>query len=100
MPPNSSTPWRSPRRSPPCSTPPEEDWPATWAEYEERFAAGMADAEIDDPVREMLDDLCAFRILDGKFRGAGDLARRALGPTNHSYTRFGVPASRRRPANR
>ena len=78
---------------------PEEDWPATWAEYEDRFAAGMADAEIDDPVRQMLDDLCAFRILDGKFRGAGDLARRALGPTNHSYTRFGVPASTREQMN-
>ena len=78
---------------------PEEDWPATWAEYEDRFAAGMADAEIDDPVRQMLDDLCAFRILDGKFRGAGDLARRALGPTNHSYTRFGVPAVTREQMN-
>lgn len=78
---------------------PESDWPATWAEYEQRFAEGMARAEIDAPVRRMLDELCAFEILRGKFRGAGDVARRTLGPINHSYTRFGVPAATREQMN-
>lgn len=74
---------------------PDSDWPTSWAEYEEYFAAGMADSTIDAPVRQMLDELCAFEIFNGKFRGAGDLVQRAVGPTHHSFTRFGVPAETR-----
>lgn len=74
---------------------PDADWPATWAEYEERFAEGMVSSGIDAPVRRMLDELCAFEIFNGKFLGAGDMVQRAVGPTHHSFTRFGVPAETR-----
>ena len=72
-----------------------EDWPSTWERYEELFDAGMAEARIDAPVREMLDDLVEFGPLAGKLAGAGTLLHRLVGPSHHSYTRFGVPAGTR-----
>ena len=72
-----------------------EAWPATWQDYERVFADGMEEARFEQPVREMLDDLCAFGPLDGKLAGSGTLLRRTVGPIHHSYTRFGVPAQAR-----
>ena len=70
-------------------------WPATWDEYERVFAEGMEEAAIDESVREMLDDLCAFGPLDGRLAGSGTLLHRTVGPVHHSYTRFGVPGRAR-----
>lgn len=70
-------------------------WPATWDEYESVFVDGMGEARFAPPVREMLDDLCAFGPLDGKLAGSGTLLHRTLGPIHHSYTRFGIPAQAR-----
>ena len=70
-------------------------WPATWDEYEKVFAEGMAEANFDEPVREMLDDLCAFGPLDGKLAGSGTVLHRTVGPVHHSYTRFGIPGPTR-----
>lgn len=72
-----------------------EAWPATWEAYEKVFADGMEEARFEQPVREMLDDLCAFGPLDGKLAGSGTLLHRTVGPIHHSYTRFGIPEQAR-----
>ena len=66
-------------------------WPTSWEAYEEYFRQGMEAARIDDPVREMLDDLVRFGPLSGKLLGLGTALARTVGPVNHSFTRFGVP---------
>ena len=66
-------------------------WPENWQAYEEYFESGMAAAQIDAPVREMLDDLVRFGPVSGKLLGAGTALHRLVGPANHSFTRFGVP---------
>lgn len=68
-----------------------EAWPESRQAYEEYFDRGMADGQIDPPVREMLDDLCRFGPLSGTLLGAGTALHRVVGPAHHSFTRFGVP---------
>lgn len=73
----------------------ESAWPENWDAYERYFAAGIDAGGFDAPVRDMLDDLCAFGPLAGTFLGGGTLAQRLVGPTYRSYTRFGIPGGMR-----
>lgn len=70
---------------------PEARWPATWAEYEKRFADGLEAVEIDDTVREYLQKLADFRVLEVRMKQLGTLAHKTVGPWNLSVTKFAVP---------
>lgn len=70
---------------------PETRWPATWAEYEQRFAEGLEDVEIDDTVRDYLQSLADFRVLEIRMKQLGTLAHKTIGPWSLSMTKFGVP---------
>ena len=70
---------------------PEARWPATWAEYEKRFADGLEAVEIDDTVREYLQKLADFRVLEVRMKQLGTLAHKTVGPWNLSMTKFAVP---------
>lgn len=69
----------------------EARWPATWAEYEKRFADGLEAVEIDDTVREYLQKLADFRVLEVRMKQLGTLAHKTVGPWNLSMTKFAVP---------
>lgn len=70
---------------------PEARWPDTWAEYEKRFADGLEAVEIDDTVREYLQKLADFRVLEVRMKQLGTLAHKTVGPWNLSMTKFAVP---------
>lgn len=70
---------------------PEGRWPATWAEYERRFAEGLEAVEIDDTVRDYLQSLADFRVLEIRMKQLGTLAHKTIGPWSLSMTKFGVP---------
>lgn len=70
---------------------PEARWPTTWAEYEQRFAEGLEAVEIDDTVRDYLQSLADFRVLEIRMKQLGTLAHKTIGPWSLSMTKFGVP---------
>ncbi|WP_159149492.1 oxygenase MpaB family protein [Dietzia lutea] len=70
---------------------PEARWPSTWAEYEQRFVEGLEDVTIDDTVREYLQSLTNFRVLEIRMGKLGTLAHKTIGPWNLSMTKFAVP---------
>jgi uncharacterized protein (DUF2236 family) len=70
---------------------PEARWPASWAEYERRFAEGVEGVRIDDTVRDFLQAIADFRVLEVRMRQLGTLAHKTLGPWSLSMTKFAVP---------
>lgn len=70
---------------------PEARWPSSWAEYEQRFAEGLDDVAIDDTVREYLQSLANFQVLEIRMGKLGTLAHKTIGPWNLSMTKFAVP---------
>lgn len=70
---------------------PAEWWPATWEEYQERFAEGLGTVQIDDAVRDYLQDLATFKVLEIRVKQLGTLAHKTIGPWSLSMTKFAVP---------
>lgn len=71
---------------------PEASWPADWAEYGQRFAEGLAGVRIDDTVRDYLQSLADFQVLEIRMKQLGTLAHKTIGPWSLSMTKFAVPA--------
>lgn len=70
---------------------PDARWPSSWAEYETQFAEGLEDVSIDDTVRDYLQSLADFRVLEVRMGRVGTLASKIVGPWNLSMSKFAVP---------
>ena len=70
---------------------PEARWPASWTEYERRFAECIDGVRIDETVREYLQSLADFTVLEIRMKQLGTLAHKTLGPWSLSMTKFAVP---------
>lgn len=70
---------------------PAEWWPATWAEFEAAFSEGLESVGIDETVRDYLQGLADFAVLEIRMKKLGTLAHKTIGPWNLSMTKFAVP---------
>ena len=70
---------------------PDAWWPATWAEFEEKFDAGLEQVRIDDRVRDYLQTLADYSVLEVRMGRVGTLAHKLIGPWALTMTKFGVP---------
>ncbi|WP_018179536.1 oxygenase MpaB family protein [Jongsikchunia kroppenstedtii] len=70
---------------------PAKAWPNSWHEYETEFAKGLADVRIDAPVRQYLQELSTFRVLEVRTGKLGVEVSKVVGPWNLAATKYGVP---------
>jgi len=70
---------------------PAKAWPASWGDYEAEFAKGLADVRIDPPVRQYLQELSTFRVLEVRAGKLGIAVSKVVGPWNLAVTKHGVP---------
>ncbi|MFW0788398.1 oxygenase MpaB family protein [Gordonia sp. CPCC 205333] len=67
------------------------DWPATYEEFERRWAATLPKLSIDDDVRGHLTSLADLSFLHSQWGLAGRIVSRALGPQLKFMTRATLP---------
>lgn len=70
---------------------PDKWWPSDWAEFERKFDEGLAGVRIDDPVRDYLQSLADYSVLEVRMGRIGKLAHKLIGPWALTMTKFGVP---------
>lgn len=70
---------------------PAKAWPTSWDEYEVEFAKGLAEVRIDPPVREYLQELSTFRVLEVRTGKFGVAVSKVVGPWNLAATKHAVP---------
>lgn len=66
-------------------------WPRDWAEYSQKFAEGLDSVHIDETVREHLQAISDFSVLEVRLNRLGTLLHKTVGPWSLTMTKFGVP---------